>query len=34
MTLLAVGAAPLGLLFAWLFGGALLRLGGLALNAE
>lgn len=31
MTLLAIGAVALGLLFAWFFGGVLLRLGGLVL---
>lgn len=31
MTLLAIGAAALGLLLAWSLGGLLLRLGGLAL---
>jgi hypothetical protein len=31
MTLLAVGTVALGLLFAWFFGGVLLRLGGLVL---
>jgi hypothetical protein len=31
MTLVAVGTVALGLLFAWVFGGLLLRLGGLVL---
>jgi len=32
MTLVAVGTVALGLLFAWFFGGVLLRLGGLVLT--